>query len=422
MVDGAKPFGAFERMVALRYLRPPRREKFVSVIAAIAFAGILLGVATLIVVTAVFNGFREELLTRILGINGHVIVQAVDQPMTDYEALSARLAAIPGVRAAIPLIEGQVLASGVKGPGQGVLVRGLSEASLAGQELIANNIKAGELAGFDGAESVVIGVRMAEKLGVGAGGKITLIAPEGDITPLGTTPRIKAYLVKAVFEVGMSDYDSSIVLMPLTEAQLYFNSEGQAQSVEIFLANADAVDDIRVKIEEAALRPVYVTDWRQRNKTFFDILNVQRNVIFMILSLIVLVAALNIISSLIMLVKEKRADIGILRTIGASRGAVMRIFLMAGVALGAAGTLAGVALGALIALNVESVRAFASWLAGKTVFDPELYYLSSLPSRMEAGEILAIAAMALGLSFLATLIPAWRAARLDPVEILRSEA
>ena len=421
MNGSAKPFGAFERMVAWRYLRSRRKETVISVIASISFIGIMLGVATLIIVMAVMNGFRAELLSRILGINGHLIVQPIDSPLHDYDELTTRFEDVEGVRFAIPIVEGQTLASGNIGAGTGALVRGVRQSDVPKLELVANSVRQGTFDNFDAAEGVAIGTRMADNLGIALGDFLTLISPDGDITPLGTTPRVKAYPVVAIFEVGMSEYDASIVFLPLTEAQLYFNSEGIVQSIEIFADDPDAVDELRSPIEEAAARQVLLTDWRQRNRTFFSALQVERNVMFMILTLIVLVAALNIISGLIMLVKDKGHDIAILRTMGVTRGSILRIFLMTGAAIGVVGTIAGVVLGIIVCLNVESIRQFFSWLSGTTLFNPELYFLSQLPAKMDPGETLTVIAMAIILSFIATLFPAWRAAKLDPVEALRYE-
>ncbi|WP_242222250.1 lipoprotein-releasing ABC transporter permease subunit [Shinella zoogloeoides] len=416
----SRPFSAFERMVAWRYLRSRRKEAFISVIAGFSFIGIMLGVATLIIVMAVMNGFRTELISRILGINGHMIIQPIDTPLNDYAKLAERLSAVPGVTMAIPLVEGQTLAQGTVGGGSGALVRGIRADDLAKMKAVSDHIKEGDLVGF-ATGGVAIGSRMAESLGLSAGGQITLVAPEGDVTPLGVNPRVKTYTVSAVFEIGMSEYDASIIYMPLEEAQLYFNSEGVVQSIELFVSHPDAVDDLRQPIEAAAERQIFITDWRQRNQTFFSALQVERNVMFMILTLIVLVAALNIISGLIMLVKDKGSDIAILRTMGATSGAIMRIFFMTGAAIGTVGTFAGVLLGVLVCLNVESIRQFFSWISGTTLFNPELYFLSQLPADMNFGETVSVVVMALALSFLATIFPAWRASKLDPVQALRYE-
>ncbi|KSV69754.1 hypothetical protein N182_31730, partial [Sinorhizobium sp. GL2] len=272
---------------------------------------------------------------------------------------------------------------------------------------------------FASGSGVAIGSRMAEQLGITVGGTITLTSPNGDVTPLGMNPRVKAYTVSAIYEIGMSEYDATIIFMPLEEAQLFFNAEGLVQSIEIFVEHPDVVEELRQPIEDAAGRQIFITDWRDRNKTFFSTLEVQSNVMFMILSLIVLVAALNIISGLIMLVKDKGSDIAILRTMGATSGSVMRIFFMTGAAIGVAGTVAGVALGVVVCLNIESIRQFFSWISGTTIFSPELYFLNQLPADMNADETALVVVMALTLSFLATIFPAWRASRLDPVQALR---
>jgi lipoprotein-releasing system permease protein len=418
---GAGPFSAFERMVAWRYLRSRRKEAFISVIASISFIGIMLGVATLIIVMAVMNGFRAELLTRILGINGHLVLQAVDTPLDDYAAVADRINGIQGVRYAIPLVEGQVLATGNVGSGAGALVRGMREEDLRKVELVSGNIRQGSLDGFAAGQGVAIGQRMSENLGLALGDVITLTSPDGDVTPFGTTARQKGYPVTAIFQVGMSEYDASIIFMALPEAQLYFNSEGRAQTIEVFVDNPDAVDELRPLVEVAAQRPLFMADWRQRNHTFFAALEVERNVMFMILTLIVVVAALNIISGLFMLVKDKGRDIAILRTMGATRAAILRIFVMTGAAIGVTGTMAGVVLGIIVCLNVESIRQFFSWLSGEMLFNPELYFLSQLPAKIDVSETTSVVLMALALSFLATLFPAWRAASLDPVEALRYE-
>ena len=363
-----RAFSVFERMVAWRYLRSRRREAFISVIAGFSFVGIALGVATLIIVMAVMNGFRTELISRILGINGHMIIQPSDSPLANYAELSTKFSAIPGVKMAIPLVEGQTLASGTAGAGTGALVRGIRPEDLIKLKTVSDNIKRGDLVGFASGQGVAIGTRMAENLRLNVGDRLTLISPEGDITPMGVSPRVKSYPVSAIFEVGMSEYDASIVYMPLEESQLYFNAEG-----------------------------------------------------IVILTLIVLVAALNIISGLIMLVKDKGRDIAILRTMGATPGSIMRIFFMTGAAIGVVGTITGVLLGVVVCLNIESIRQFFSWLSGTTIFNPELYFLSQLPAEMDLHETITVVVMSLSLSFLATIFPAWRASKLDPVQALRYE-
>jgi lipoprotein-releasing system permease protein len=416
------PFAPFEWLLARRYLRPRRKEAFISVIAGFSFLGIMLGVATLVVVMAVMNGFRAELLDKILGINGHVIVQPIESDLTDYAVVADRIAAVPGVTAALPIIEGQALASGPLVGSSGVLVRGVRGPDLIAMEKISGSVEdGGALIDFDNSGGVAIGTGLAQKLGLAVGDRITLISPRGAVTPMGTTPRIKSYPVVAIFEIGMSEYDLTYVFMPLAEAQLYFNSPDAAHAIEVYIADPDSVGSLRPAIEAAADRPVFSTDWRQRNVTFFTALEVERNVMFVILTLIVLVAALNIISGLIMLVKDKGRDIAILRTMGATKGAVLRIFFIAGASIGVVGTLAGLIIGIIICANIEPLRGLISWITRTEIFSPELYFLSQLPADIDPAETASIVLMALALSFLATLYPAWRAARLDPVEALRYE-
>jgi lipoprotein-releasing system permease protein len=334
--------------------------------------------------------------------------------------VTERISKLQGIRLAAPMVEGQALASSPFSA-SGVLVRGVRAEDLKKLPSIANNIKQGTLDGFDQGQGVAIGRRLGDQLSLRAGDNITLVAPRGAVTAFGTVPRIKTYKIAAVFEVGMSEYDSAFVFMPLPEAQAYFNRAGDVTAIEVYTDDPDRIDYYRKLVGDAAGRPVFLVDWRQRNATFFNALQVERNVMFLILTLIVLVAALNIVSGLIMLVKDKGRDIAILRTMGATQGAVMRVFLITGAAIGVVGTLVGFVVGLIVCLNVESIRQFLSWLTSTELFSPELYFLSRLPARIDAGETGAVLLMALTLSFLATLYPAWRAARLDPVEALRYE-
>ena len=414
------PFAPFEWMLSLRYLRARRREGFISVIAGFSFLGIMLGVATLIIVMAVMNGFRMELLDKILGLNGHLLIQPLESPLTDWDQVAERISGISGVRLAAPIVEGQALASSPFSSA-GVLVRGMRARDLAKLGSIEQNIKQGTLDGFDDGQGVAIGRRLADQLSLRAGDSVTLVAPRGAVTPMGTTPRIKSYKVAAVFEIGMSEYDASLVYMPLVESQAYFNRMGDVTAIEVYVDNPDRVDRFREAVTTAAERPIFMIDWRQRNATFFNALQVERNVMFLILTLIVVVAAFNIVSGLTMLVKDKGPDIGILRTMGATQGSIMRIFMITGASIGVNGTLIGFLLAVLVCLNIESIRQFLSWLTNTDLFSPELYFLSRLPAELDWGETSAVVVMALTLSLLATLYPAWRAARLDPVEALRYE-
>src|SRR4029453_15413587 len=417
---GTRSFAPFEWMLSLRYLRARRKEGFISVIAGFSFVGIMLGVATLIIVMAVMNGFRQELLDKILGLTGHLLIQPLESPLTDFEAVANRLSQVEGVRLAAPIVEGQALASSPFNAA-GVLVRGIRSADLQKITSVANNIKQGTLDGFDQGQGVVIGCRLADQLTLRAGDSVTLVAPRGAVTPMGTTPRIKVYKVAAVFEIGMSEYDAAFVFMPLTEAQAYFNRNNDVTAIEVYTSDPDKIVRFRQLVTEAAQRPIFMIDWRQRNATFFSALQVERNVMFLILTLIVLVAAFNIASSLIMLGEDKGRDIGILRTMGPSQGAIMRVFLMTGAAIGIIGDLVGFLVGLLVCLNIESIRQFLSWLTNTELFPPELYFLSKLPADLDVGETTAVVVMALALSLLATLYPSWRAARPEPVEGLRYE-
>jgi lipoprotein-releasing system permease protein len=415
-----KPFSPFEWLLAGRYLRARRKEGFISVIAGFSFLGITLGVATLIIVMAVMNGFRKDLFSKILGLNGHVIVYKIGEPFTDYTDKAAKIGKVPGVTHAIPIVEGQVMVSS-SAQALGALVRGIAEPDLKSLKLVAENIRAGTLDGFDGSQSIAIGQRLANSLYVNVGDTLTLVSPRGASTPFGTAPRSKPYVISAIFELGMSEYDKTMIFMPLRESQRYFNKGDEADVLEVIVDNPERVDQFSAEIRGAGGPTINTTDWRQKNETFFTVLEVERNVMFIILSLIILVAALNIISGMMMLVKDKGRDIAVLRTMGASKGSVMRVFLITGASIGVVGTIAGLILGIVFCWNIEGIRQFITWVTGTPMFDPNIYYLTRLPAEINPVETAWIVAMAMSLSVLATLYPSWRASKLDPVEALRYE-
>ena len=415
------PFSTHERMIAFRYLRARRKEGFISVIAGFSFLGILLGVATLIIVMAVMNGFRTELLNKVLGFNGHAMVYSSDgAPIPDFRSRAAILANTPGVVRAMPFTEGQAMASSRR-TSTGVLVRGLALDDLMKLSSVVNDKLRGSLEKFDEGNGVAVGYRLAWKHGLSVGDQITLVSPEGPTTIFGSAPRIRSFPIVATFEIGMSEYDNSVVYMPMTEAQDFFAQEDGASAIEVMVEDPDRIDEIVPAMQSSAGQDLQFVTWKTSNKTFFNALQVERNVMFVILTLIILVAALNIISGLIMLVKDKGKDIAILRTMGATSGSIQRIFFMTGAAIGVAGTLAGILLGVIVCLNIENIRKGLSWLSGTELFSPELYYLSRMPAEMNVNETIMIALMAMGLAFLATIYPARRAAKLDPVEALRYE-
>ena len=413
-------FSAFERLVAFRYLRARRQEGLVSVIAAFSLIGIFLGVATLIIVMSVMNGFREELISRILGLNGHMTTYAYQGGFADFDSLTARIKAVDGVVTVSPTVTGQVIVAS-QGNATFGQVRGVRDSYLEARPLLGENIVAGELDDFTSGEGVLIGSRMARKLGVGVGDSITLLSPEGRSTLMGTVPRSRAYPVAATFDIGMYEYDATYVFMPLDLAQVYFRKPGAVTAIELTVADAERIREIEAGVKGVIGNLGWIVDWRRANAQFVNALQVERNVMFVILTLIVLVAAFNIIAGLIMVVKDKGRDIAILRTMGATRGQILRIFFMNGAAIGVAGTVLGVGGGIAFAANIDSIRVWLEGLTDTALFPAEIRFLSQLPSRTDPTEVVIVAAMAIGLSFLATIYPAWRAARLDPVEALRYE-
>ena len=412
-------FNAFERMVAFRYLRARRQEGFVSVIAVFSLLGIALGVATLIIVMSVMNGFRADLLGRILGLNGHLGVYAPSGPLADFDAEAQKVADVPGIIGVTPLIEGQVMATSEAGAA-GALVRGIRPDDLRRRPLLADHIVQGSLADFDD-DGVAVGDRLARRLGVAVGSAISVISPQGTATAFGTMPRIKTYHVAALFNVGMYEYDNSFIFVPLDAAQLFFRLPDAVTNLEVFLADPDRVREERRLIAAALGGQVRIVDWQQANSSLFNAVEIERNVMFLILTLIIVVAAFNIISSMIMMVKDKGRDIAILRTMGASRAAILRIFMLSGASIGILGTVAGLLLGVVFTLNIEAIRQGLQKVIGTDLFAAEIYFFTRIPARMEPSEVAAVVVMALALSFLATLYPSWRAARLDPVEALRYE-
>jgi lipoprotein-releasing system permease protein len=414
-------FLPFEWAVAMRYLRARRREGFISLIAVFSFLGIMLGVAVLIVVMSVMNGFRHELLGRIIGLNGHLTIQSVQGPLNDYVSLTNTIRSLPMVKAADPMIQGQAMATNAD-RAVGTVVRGIRPEDLKAKTTLSDHVKLGGLDGFSGRDAVLIGTHLAQALGVTVGQEITLISPQSTATMIGLVPRIKSFRVVGIFEVGMYEYDSSYVFMPLEAAQLYFKLPNAASHIEISIDDPDrtsaAIDAILARIGGNDYR---VTDWQQANASFFGAIEVERNVMFLILTLIIVVAAFNIISSQIMLVKEKGRAIAILRTMGATRGMIMRIFLISGASIGVVGTAAGFVLGLSFAQNIESVRQGLQVLLHTRLFPAEIYFLSQLPAIVDPREVTTVVVMALLLSLLATIYPSWRAARLDPVEALRYE-
>ena len=412
-------FGTFERMVAFRYLRARRQEGFVSVIAIFSLLGIALGVATLIIVMSVMNGFRADLIGRILGLNGHLGVYASGATMSDFDATAAKVRAVPGVVSATPLVEGQVMATGEAGA-SGALVRGIRPDDIRARKLVADHVVAGSLADF-GDDNIAIGDRLAQRLGVTVGGQVTLISPEGTDTAFGTMPRMKTYKIATLFDVGFYEYDNTFIYVPLPAAQVFFKMPNAISYLEVFVTSADEAGREARLISAALGGGVRILDWQQANGSLVNVVTIERNVMFLILTLIIVVAAFNIISGMIMMVKDKGRDIAILRTMGASRGMILRIFILSGASIGVVGTLLGFGLGVAITDNLEAIRQFLQTVLHVELFSAEFYFFTRIPAHIDNGEVGTVVIMALALSFLATLYPSWRAARLDPVEGLRYE-
>jgi len=411
-------FSPFEKMLAWRYLRARKAEGFVSVIAAFSFTGIMLGVATLIIVMSVMNGFRMELFDRIMGLNGHMNIYSAGQPLSNYKSIAEDVEQIDSVVSAIPLVEGQALLT-INGMASGVIVRGLNKDDYLEKSILRDGNIAGDLYDFEG-YSVVIGAKLAEKFSLRIGDEISLTAPKGKASPFGTIPRSRKFRIAQIFDVGMFEYDSGFVFIPLEAAQKFYSiNENNVTYLELLTRNLNTLDDTKQRVRDILPPGSDVYDWRDANSSFVNALKVERNVMFLILTLIILVAAFNIISSMIMLVKDKSADIAIMRTMGASQKSMLKIFILTGASIGFAGTAVGGLIGTLFAVNIESIRQWLQGLTGTELFSDEIYFLSELPAVVEWNEVFVVIGMAMILSILATLYPAWRAARLNPVEALR---
>jgi lipoprotein-releasing system permease protein len=412
-------FSPVERMVALRYLRPRRREGFISVIAGFAFLGIAIGVATLIIVMSVMNGFRDELLTRILGFNSHIVVYGIGGPLKNFDSVAAQIRKLKGVKSAVPIVDGQVMAT-VGQAASGALIKGMRADDIAKHPLLSKGLSPGALEGFKKG-GVIVGSRMAQRFGLRTGDKIKLISAKAIHTPVGPIYRTRSFTVAGTFTVGMSEYDRGFIFMPLDAAQSYFGVTNGVSNIEVMTAHPQNVEPVAQEIVGLTVPNIRIRTWQDINATFFNALKVERNVMFLILTLIIIVAAFNIISSMIMLVKDKGQAIAILRTMGATRGTIMRVFFMTGSAIGVIGTALGVGLGLLIAYNIDAIKQWLEQQLDSVLFPEEIYFLSQLPSIVEPSEVVQIVVMALFLTFAFTLYPSWRASRLDPVEALRNE-
>jgi len=411
----------YERFIAKRYLLPGKGEGFIFLVATISLVAVMLGVAALIIVMSVMNGFRAELFDKIVGLNGHAVVQGYGGRFPNWEEIVREARRTPGVTSATPLIEQPLMAS-YSGRVEGILVRGMRVEDIRSNPTFTKNLVAGSIREVTpGSGNIAIGARLAESLGVQPGGSISLISPEGQSTPFGTVPRILSYRVAAVFEIGIYDYDKAFVVMPIQDAQTLLLLGDSVGMVELETKDADKVGEILAPLAPKIVNKAVISDWRTMNASLFEALAVDRVVSFVVLSIIILVAAFNILSSLIMLVRAKTRDIAILRTMGASRVGVLRIFMTVGTVIGALGTLAGVGLGLVFLFFRQNVVNFVQFATGQTLWDPQIRYLTELPAKVDPIEIIGITAMALLFSFLATLYPAYKAANTDPVQVLRYE-
>lgn len=416
----SKAFSSLEWHIAGRYLRTKRRESFISIIAGISFLGIMLGVATLIVVMAVMNGFRADLLDRILGVNGHATIRPYETRFIDRDVLAEQLQKVEGVVLATPLVDGQAMLSSGDAA-RGVLLRGLPVEKLQALPSLKDNVIDGSLAALAQPKTIAVGARLAERYGFKVGQKISLISPRGTVTPFGTAPRLRQFKLVAIFRVGLSEYDLNFTFASIETASSFFGFGAHQGAIDVLIDDPDLIDMRAPQLRAAAGDDTYLTDWKQTNRTLAGALEVERNVMFIILTMILLVAALNIVSGLVMLVRDKGRDIAVLRSMGASRGMVLRIFLITGASIGVVGTLAGLIAGILLSTYVEEIRQFLIWTTGANLFPAEIYFLERMPSRILLQDVVQIALMALTLSFLSTLYPAWRAASQEPVELLRNE-
>jgi len=414
-------FNTFERLVAGRYLRARKGERFVSIIAIFSLVGIALGVATLIVVASVMTGFQTEVVRRVLGANGHVVLQAfAGEKIDNYRKLTADIAALPGVLAATPVLDGQVLVTGERGGGTGALMRGITEADL--RALSQLRIIAGSLDAFRGDDAIVVGAGLAANFRLAPGSRLTLVSPQGAATAFGTIPRVRAYRVAAVFDAGLATFNSGVVFLPMPSAQIFLQAGDTVSGIELRVENPQQARAMVERIRPLlGTRQLLLRDWTRANDQIVAVLQIQKNTMFIVLGMIIVVAAFNVISSLIMLVKDKRRDIAVMRTLGASSGAILRIFIMCGAFVGVAGTLLGTVLGVVVCWNLEAIQHLIESLTGGQVFDSSVFLLTALPNQVHWPSVAQVVGLALVLSLLATLYPSWKAASTDPVEVLRNE-